>query len=113
MARRVHEFETSRFSGRAEITGFRDGGGDWNHLSGGRWYTGQPSEAGSGHRHHGRSPNDLDLSTGREFSVHIRYRGRDYFYTYHTPRGVTGELIEADFRARIRAGYFRRHGSKR
>ena len=115
MPRRVHRFETSRYKdGRAEITGFRDNSGRWNQINprNGQWFTGGGG-AGRGSRHRGRAPNDLDLREGREFAVHIRYRGRDYFYTYHTPRGVSGALIEADFKARIKARYFRRYGSSR
>jgi hypothetical protein len=109
-----HWFETSRFGGTAEITGYRDQAGEWNQVNPrtGRWYTGG-GEPGAGTRHRGHAPTPDDLAEGREFSVAIRYRGKTYHYTYHTPIGITGRELERDFKHRIRAGYFRRHGTRR
>src|ERR1700690_961523 len=108
MARRVHDFTTSRFGGRATITGYRNADGTYNTLNPppGGGYPG-PGPPGGGNRPRGRGPTDAELREGRDFGVHVNYRGTDYFYTIHSPIGVTGRGIEADFRARIRAGYFR------
>ena len=114
MARRVHDFTTSRFGGRAEVTGYRDAQGVWNNLNPrtGGWYTGTGAPGG-GHRHRGRAPSDDELAKGRAFGVQVDYRGTQYFYTIYSPVGVSGRAVEADFRARIKAGYFRKHGTKR
>lgn len=111
MARIRHNFETSRFGGNAEITGYRDRAGNWNQINPrtGRWYTGGGTP-GEGTRHRGTPPSPRDLERGREFSVAISYRGKVYHYTYHTPVGITGRELERDFKYRVRSGYFRRHG---
>ena len=127
MARRVHEFTTSKYGGRATITGYRDANGAWNQLNPrtGGWYTGT-GKPGGGDRHHGRPPTDAELKDGRDFGIHVQYRhpqrqpdGKyrivetEYWYTLHSPVGISGRRVEADFRARIKAGYFRRHGTRR
>ena len=114
MARRVHDFTTSRFGGRVEITGYRDANGAWNNLNPrtGGWFTGAGAPGG-GHRHRGRTPTDQDLRDGRDFGVQVNYRGVNYYYTVHSPMGVSGRRLESDFRARIKAGYFRKHGTRR
>lgn len=114
MPRRVHDFQTSRFGGRAEVTGYRDAQGRWNQINPrtGGWFVGG-GEPGGGSRHRGKAPTDADLRDGRDFGVHVKYRGTDFFYTLHSPMGISGRRVESDFRARIRAGYFKRHGTRR
>ena len=114
MARRVHDFTTSRFGGRATVTGYRDAQGQWNNLNPrtGGWYTGSGKPGGGG-RHRGRGPTDDELAKGRAFGVQVDYRGVRYHYTIFSPVGLSGRALEADFRARIRAGYFRKYGTDR
>lgn len=98
--------------GSVEITGYRDVSGTWNHLhidpyGRGRWFTGESHGPGRApHRHLGDAPVDAEIRTGRHFNVQVKHDGQTYNYFYVTPIGLTGEQIEADFKARLRAGYF-------
>lgn len=123
MSRRVHHFQTSKYPGNVEITGYRDGAGKWNYLNprNGQWYVGEPGP-GQRSRVRGSSPSQSDLENGRDFAVRIEYRRPglrrgappdEYFYTYRTPVGITGPQVEADFKARLRARYFVTYGPRR
>lgn len=97
-----------------EITGFRDSFGRWNHreqkAGTGRWYVGA-SQRGQRHRGQRGGPVDQDLAEGRQFTVQIDYNGNTYFYTYKARGGITGAKVARDFRAKLRSGYFQRHGT--